>query len=108
MRRGPCFFDGVSPDKSAVYRDQPPVPCPIRRTSSSRRKRQAKTAEAGKLEGRPAQIEPKDAAEKIQLDAFDPAHGEAQIASEGSKQAGAGRREAEPFAAVGIVLADRR
>src|ERR1700730_17804231 len=73
-----------------------------------RSERHANPPQPGKLEGGPAQIEAEDAAEKIQLDAFDPADREAEIASERREHASAGRREAEPGAAVGIILADRR
>src|SRR4051812_38363824 len=94
----------------------PPMSAGVRRSNAAARagrsaalrsERHAKAPQPGKLQGWPAQIEPENAAEKIQLDALDPADGQAQIAPERSEYAGAGRREAEPFAPIGIILADR-
>ena len=61
----------------------------------------ADPTKAGKFERRPAQIEPEHAAEEIQLDPFDPADGKAEIAPQRRKHSGAGRSEADPFAAMG-------
>ena len=65
--------------------------CPRRAAASrpSRAARQAEAAEPRKLERRPAQIEAEHAAEKIELDALDPADGQAEIAAEREEGAGA-------------------
>src|SRR6185312_14176464 len=68
----------------------------------------ADPADAGHLERGSPQIEADHRAEQVQLDAFDPADRQAQIAAEASKHAGAGRGDADPMAAVRIILADRR
>src|SRR3954453_21568370 len=70
-------------------------------------RREAEAAEARQLEGGAADVDAEHGAEKIDLNTFDPAQRQAEIAAEGGADAGAGRREADDFAAKGKILADR-
>src|SRR4051812_19602740 len=70
--------------------------------------RHAETTNAGKFQGGAPDIEPEHAAEKIQLDAFNPADRQTEITTDRNKRAGARRRQTIPVAAIGVVLANRR
>src|SRR5215211_714261 len=68
--------------------------------------RHSQPADARKLKGGPANVEPDDSTQEIDFQTFHPSEGEAHIASERSVYAGPGRCQPEPLASIGVVLSD--
>src|SRR5215207_6406927 len=83
------------------------IPCRPSTNIESRTKRQPQPADAGQFQCGATDVEAEDASEEIEFEPFDPSDRQPEIASERSKHAGSGGREADPIAMVRVILADR-